>query len=45
MHKIGIEYEILKTIIIILLSTKFFFFLGGGGEMGVIFKYYLNVFF
>ena len=45
MHKIGIEYEILKTIIIILLSTKFFFFWGGGGEMGVSFKDYLNVFF
>ena len=43
MHNIGIEYEILKTIIIILLSTKFF--LWGGGEMGVSFKDYLNVFF
>ena len=32
MHKIGIEYEILKTIIIIiLLSTKVFFGGGGGG--------------
>ena len=42
MHKIGIEYEILKTIIIILLSTKFFL---GGGEMRVSFKDYLNEFF